>query len=69
MKELNMSIQPSDNFVLIGNQPFSLRVTTTTGLLPAGWFIQNPNIVTKVACYKRTRSDFILCHWIFPKSW
>ena len=33
-KEPNVSIQPSNNFVLIGNQPFSLRATTTPGLLP-----------------------------------
>ena len=69
MKELNMSIQPSNNFVVIGNQPFSLWVTATTGLLLIGWFIQNPIILAKVACYKRTQSDFILCHCIFPKIW
>jgi hypothetical protein len=41
MKELNVSIRPSNNFVMIGNQPVSLRVTTTTGLLPVFWFVQN----------------------------
>ena len=34
MKESNVSIRPSNNFVLIGNHFFSSRVTTTTGLLP-----------------------------------
>ncbi len=29
-KELNVYIRPYDNFVLIGNQPFSLWVITTT---------------------------------------
>ena len=69
LKELNVSIRPFRNYVLISNQPFSLWVTATTGVLPVGWLIQNPIILTKVACYKRTQSDFILCHCIFPKSW
>jgi hypothetical protein len=64
MKELNVSIRPFDNFVLIGNQPFSLWVTTMTGLLSDGWFIQNPIVLRKVACYKRTYNDFISCHFI-----
>jgi hypothetical protein len=67
MKALNVSIRPSNNFVLVGNQPYSLWVTTTTGFLLVGWFIQNPIILTKVACCKRTQSDFILCHFILPK--
>jgi hypothetical protein len=60
MKELNVSIQPSYNLMLIGNQPFSLWVTTTTGLLLIGRFIHNPIILTKVAGYKRTKGDFIV---------
>ncbi len=38
MKELNVSIRPSDNFVLIGNQPYSLCLVShnTTSLLPVG---------------------------------
>ena len=64
MKVLNVSIRLFDNFVLIGNQPFSLWVTTMTALLPVGWFIQNPVILRKVACCKRTHSDFISCHFI-----
>jgi hypothetical protein len=36
MKELNVSIQPYDISVLIGNQPLSLRVATTMKLLPVG---------------------------------
>ena len=58
----------SDLFVRIGDQPFSLCITTTTGLLFVGWFIQSPNILTKVACYKRTQSDIILCHFILPSA-
>ena len=54
MKELNVPIQPSGNFVLIGNQQFSLWVTTTMGLLPIGLSIENLIILTKVARYKRT---------------
>ena len=71
MKDLNVSIRPSDNFVLIGNQPYSLCLVShnTTGLLPVGGFIQNPMILTKVARYKRTQSDFISCHLILPKCW
>jgi hypothetical protein len=68
MKALNVPIQPYDNLMLIGNQPFSLRVTTTTGLLPVDCFIQNPDI-TKVARYKRTQIDFILGHFILPECW
>ena len=44
MKDVNVSIQPFDNFVLIGNQHFSLWATTTAGLLHVSWFIQNPII-------------------------
>jgi hypothetical protein len=54
IKELNVYIRPSDNFVLIGNQPFFLWVTATTCLLRVGWFIQNLVILTKVARYERT---------------
>jgi hypothetical protein len=54
MKKLNVSIQPSGNFLLIGNQPFSLWVTTTTGLLSVGWLIQNQIMLAKVARYERT---------------
>jgi hypothetical protein len=42
IEELNVCIQPSDIFVLIGNQHFSLWVTSSTELLHVGWFIQNP---------------------------
>jgi hypothetical protein len=35
MKELNMSIQPSKDMVLIGDMSFSMRVTTK-GLVPFG---------------------------------
>ena len=69
MKESNVFIRPVDNFVLLGKQPFSLWVTTTTCLLHAGWFIQNPIILTKVASFERTQSDFILCHFILPECW
>jgi len=69
MKELNVSIQPSNNFVLIGNQIFSLWVTTAAGLLLVGWFTQNQNFKIKVACYKRTYRDLTLCHFILPKCW
>jgi len=67
MNELNVSIQPSDNVVMIINQPFSLWVTTTTGLFPVGWFIQNPILLTMATRYKRAQSDFILFHFISPK--
>jgi hypothetical protein len=69
MKELNVSIRLSDKFVLIGNQPFPLWVTTTTGLLPVGLFIQNLIIFTKVAPYERPYSDFSLCHLFLPNCW
>ena len=71
MKELNVSIRPFDNFVPIDNQPYSLFFVShnTTGLLPAGWFIQNPILLTKVARYKRTQSDFISYELILPKCW
>jgi len=68
-EELYVPIQPVDNVVLIGNQPFSLWVTATKGHLSLGWFIQNPFLLTKVARCKRTQSDFILCHFILPKCW
>ena len=64
-----MSIQLSDNFVLIGSQPFSLWVTVTTGLLHVSCDIQNSIILAKVVCYTRTQSDFIFCHFILPKYW
>jgi hypothetical protein len=53
---------------MISNQPYSLCHVSnnTTGLLPVGWFIQNPMILTKVARYKRTQSDFISCHLMWP---
>ena len=55
MKLMNVSIHPFDSLMLIGNQPFSLRVKTTTGILLVGWFIQNyPIILTKVARNKCT---------------
>ena len=57
--KLNVSIQPFWYFVGIGNHSFSLCVTTTTGLLLVGWFIQSPIILTKVACYKRAQSNCI----------
>ena len=71
MKESNVSIRPFDNFAPINNQPYSLLLVShnTTGLLPAGWFIQIPILLTKVARYKQTQSDFILCQLILLKCW
>ena len=53
MKVLNVSIRPFDNFVPIDNQPYALFLVSrnTTGLLPVGWFIQNPILLTQVARY------------------
>ena len=69
MKELNVSIQPLSLFVLINNRHlFSVWFTATTGLFPVDWFIQNPVLLRKVARYKRTQSDIILCHFILPSA-
>ena len=66
-KELNMSIRPSDNFVLIGNQPFSLCLVIHNhdGSL-ACWLIHSESDSFDK---RRTQIDFISCQLILPKYW
>jgi len=64
IKELNVTIQPPDNLMMIGNQPFSLRVTTT-GILPIGLSLEK---LTKAARNTRTQSDLILVTLCFVEE-